>query len=334
MHRFVQRCTPVLLSLVTYASFVSAQTGDPFHPDSLRATVSFLANDSMQGRWSGSKECLAAARYIARRFADAGLEPLYNNRFLWSFSKDNGLRTHNVLAVIPGGARAHEWILFSAHYDHIGTEGTAKSIGAGLGFPQRDKIFNGANDNASGVAGLIAIAEQAAGDTGVERTLVFAAFSGEELGLLGSYAAADTMPVGRIVAQVNLEMLGRPMKSLRGRPYISGSDYSTLRNILNAELTRTDSASRDYFVKDLFERDNIFYRSDNYPFYRRGVLAAHTISTTDPTDMYYHTVDDELETLDFSSMSEVLRKIYRACGPLMDGTATPTKPAKRRARRP
>lgn len=287
----------------------------------------------MQGRWSGSKECLVAARYIARRLGDAGLEPLYNGRFLWHFSGEGGLRAHNVFAVIPGGAKAHEWILFSAHYDHIGTEQTAASIRAGFGYPQRDKIFNGANDNASGVAGLIAIAEQAAKDTNIERTLVFAAFSGEELGLLGSYAAADTMAVSRIVAQINLEMLGRPMKKSGNRPFISGSGFSTLRDVLNESLARTDTSEKEYFTKDIFGGEDIFYRSDNYPFYRRGVIAAHTVCVTVPNDVYYHTVDDEIETLDFPSMSDVLRKIYRACGSLMDGSATPGKPVKRRANR-
>lgn len=313
---------------------VAQMPHDPFHPDSLRDGVAFLASDSMQGRWSGSKECMTAARYIARRFADAGLEPMYDGRFLWPFNGEGDLRTHNVFAVIPGGAKAHEWVLFSAHYDHIGTVQTAQSIQADRGHPQRDKIFNGANDNASGVAGLIAIAEQAARDTTIERTLVFAAFSGEEIGLLGSYAAARAMPVGRIVAQINLEMLGRPEKRLGNHPFVNGSGFSTLRDVLNAALAGTDTTKGEYFSKDIFGSENVFYRSDNYPFYRQGVTAAHTVFVTVPDDVYYHTVDDETETLDFSAMSEVLKKLYRACGPLMDGTATPTKPAKRRARRP
>jgi len=331
--RFVLHMVCWMQSAVSTSAWAQKEP-DPFHPDSLRATVSALSHDSMAGRWSGTQEAHRAAQYIAKRFVSAGLRRFINQRFLWYFEHTNGLRAANVFAVVPGRSKAGEWILISAHYDHIGTLETAASINAGFSSGGKDKIFNGANDNASGVAGLLALAQAAARDTTIERTVIFAAFTGEELGLLGSRAAADSLDVRRIVAHINLEMLGRPHTLPGGRPFISGSSRSTLLQILNETLAAADTSAavRDFFQKDRFEQDQIFYRSDNYPFYQAGVVGAHTICGTSPVDVFYHTPDDEIETLDFEAMSVGLRNLYSAAGALFRGTATPIKPPRRRAR--
>lgn len=124
----------------------------------------------------------------------------------------------NVLATIPGGDLAHEIVLFGAHYDHVGrdAEGQGDCHGTDRKDGTRDTICNGADDNASGTAVVVEIA-RALADAGVKprRTLVFALFSGEELGLLGSNAMAESLPEaapfdkGKIVAMVNIDMVGR-----------------------------------------------------------------------------------------------------------------------------
>ena len=126
----------------------------------------------------------------------------------------------NVVGVLPAGIgpRPQEGIVIGAHYDHVGLGGRFSAT------PERTgEIHNGADDNASGTASIIAMARAAAADRGrFARTLVFVAFAGEERGLLGSthYTTAPTIPLGNTVAMINLDMVGR----FRGTVDIAGLD--------------------------------------------------------------------------------------------------------------
>jgi Zn-dependent M28 family amino/carboxypeptidase len=188
------------------------------HPDSCRRIVETLAADSFMGRFTGSPMGEEAGKFIAAQFQNAGCLPGGNRgSFFIPFTVVKyGVRAeaNNVAAILPGKTKPNEWVVFSAHYDHIGTKYTSSfSLTTEKGNPEPgDTIYNGANDNASGIAALILLARYFAAANNNARTIVFAAFSGEELGLFGSMAIANSMKnFDSVVAMINMDMIGVPI---------------------------------------------------------------------------------------------------------------------------
>lgn len=224
------------------------------------------------------------------------------------------VQARNIVGVLPGRnpARAAEQVVFGAHYDHIGI----------LQPVQGDSIANGADDDASGTAGVLALARYYAHRRDNARTLVFVAFTAEEVGEFGSRYFADQLPdPTKVVAMLNLEMLGLPSKFGPGTAFITGFDKSSLGPILQRNLQGTPYR----FEPDPYPEQQLFFRSDNYKLARRGI-PAHTISTVPlPTDAYYHSVDDEVSTLDFNGMSAVVQAVALGARGLVAGRDTPTR---------
>ena len=151
-----------------------------------------------------------------------------------------------------------------------------------------------------------------------KRDLLFVAFTAEELGGFGSQYMAENMDPDTIAAGVNIEMVGKPTKWGKGHLYVTGYDLTTMGKILS------EAAGEGVHPDDMPEQ-NLFYRSDNANFAKFGV-PAHTFGGGVITeDKYYHSVDDEIETLDMSVLTEAVRLIARATSTLVDGTATPTR---------
>jgi hypothetical protein len=216
----------------------------------------------------------------------------------------------NVVGTIPG-RRSDEIVLFSAHFDHIGIERPF----------QGDSIANGANDNASGTAAVLALARYYAARGTPERTLMFAAFTAEEGGGYGSRYFSRQLDPARIVAMLNIEMIGKPAASGRNSAWITGFDRSSLGTILQ-EAARGSEYS---FHPDPYPAYDLFYRSDNAALARLGV-PAHSISTTPiDVDPDYHRTSDEVETLDFDHLASIVRAIARGAEPIVAGRATPTR---------
>ncbi|HEU5057301.1 MAG TPA: M28 family peptidase, partial [Kofleriaceae bacterium] len=174
--------------------------GDPFDPAALEAEVGFLASDEMRGRLPGRPEDVATRMHIADRFAALGLTPVAGS-FQQPFVDSIGRETANVVGLLAGAdpAVADQIIVIGAHHDHLGV--------------RQGKIFNGANDNASGVATVLAVAQavrQRAEPP--RRTIVFSTFGSEELGLEGSYHFVENPPAGisieDVVYMINLDMVG------------------------------------------------------------------------------------------------------------------------------
>jgi Zn-dependent M28 family amino/carboxypeptidase len=236
-------------------------------------------------------------------------------------------RWGNVVGAIQGKSLPNEVIIFSAHYDHIGTKSTnpAPFAGGKLNIRNGDTIYNGANDDASGVCAIISLAKFFAKQENIERTIIFVAFAGEELGDLGSgYFASLTEP-SLVKAVVNIEMIGRNAFN-NGKPYMTGSELTDLYEILNKRLYEENRKmySRRFIQQDDFPKENLFMRSDNYPFAKLGI-PAHTIMTTAPTDMYYHSPADEASTLDYKLMSKIIKAIAISCRGLVTGEDTPQR---------
>ncbi|MBO9199179.1 MULTISPECIES: M28 family metallopeptidase [Niastella] len=328
------------------AQSVSISIDSIITASSLKALVQTLAADSFQGRLSGTKKATEAALFISEELKNAGALPIGANKdYLFSFqlpveTKNWGftapifnfqppadLISYNVVAALPGTTKAKEIIIFSAHLDHVGTKKYSTFYQSPeKGNPEEtDDIFNGANDNASGISGLIHLARYFAQQPNRERTILFIAFSGEEEGLLGSKELVKTLNTKAIKAMINMDMIGRPLAADKKNPYITGDKYTSLKKLLNKKLfALAPSYGSHYFKGDPFLFDNLFKRSDNYSFARKHI-AAHTLMCTSPHDMYYHSLNDEVETLDYPFMAEVVKAIALGAAGLVNGTDTPRK---------
>ncbi|MFT5915490.1 MAG: hypothetical protein ACJAWV_004332 [Flammeovirgaceae bacterium] len=217
----------------------------------------------------------------------------------------------NVVAVLEGKSKPDEMLFFSAHYDHLGILSPTKE----------DSVANGADDDASGVSAVISLAKHFKTTQSNERTLVFVAFTAEELGLYGSKYFVNSLNINpkQAIANINIEMIGKQSEFGSGRPFMTGFEKSDLQNILNASLKKT----KGEIMFDPYKKYGLFYRSDNASFVEKDIVA-HTISTCEiDTDIYYHTVDDEVETLNIPQMTRTIQVLAKAVEPLVIGTAKP-----------
>ncbi len=217
----------------------------------------------------------------------------------------------NVVGVLPGSDDSLGSVLFSAHFDHIGRQ-TPKG---------GDDIANGADDDASGVTALVELAHHFKALGTPKRTLIFAAFTGEESGGYGSHYMAKKLDPATIAAGINIEMIGKLSKFGSGQGFITGYEMSSLPAIMSKAL----EGSPYNLHPDPYPEQQLFFRSDNAVFAAEGV-PAHTVGSGQiDKDPYYHTVDDEVETLDLGHLEAMIRAIALAAKPIVDGTATPTR---------
>lgn len=217
----------------------------------------------------------------------------------------------NVVGVLPGKSRKNEYVVFSGHYDHLG-----------IGKPENgDSIYNGANDDAAGTTAVIILANYFKALKDNERTLVFAAFTAEEIGGFGSQYFSQQFDPAAIMAMFNIEMIGTESKWGKNSAYITGYDKSNLGTILQQNLTGTAFT----FHPDPYPEQDLFYRSDNVTLARLGV-PAHTISTSKmDSEPYYHTVNDEIETLNIKNMAEIIKAIAVSSTSIIMGKDTPAR---------
>jgi Zn-dependent M28 family amino/carboxypeptidase len=218
----------------------------------------------------------------------------------------------NVVAVIPGKSKADEIVIFSGHYDHIG-----------FGKPNEkgDSLNNGANDDASGTTAVIALAKYFQKAGGNERTLVFAAFTAEEVGGFGSQFFSKQYEPAKVVAMFNIEMIGTESKWGANSAYITGYEKTDMGKILERNLEGTAFK----FYPDPYPDQQLFYRSDNATLARLGV-PAHTISTSKmDNEPHYHKASDEITTLDMKNMTAVIKSIALSSRSIIAGRDTPTR---------
>lgn len=256
---------------------------------------------------------MLAATYIGHRFEEYGLKyfsdkQAYGLPFKWVDSGGDTIRLYNMVGIIPGKSKPSEMIIFSAHYDHLGRQ---------LG--ERDTIMNGANDNASGTTALLMLAQYFSLRNDNERTIVFCAFVGEEMGLLGSRVFASMVNPTEVIAGINLEMLGFPQYGKLG-VFVDGQRYSDLPAILITRLKKLGMK----IVGEPPASKMIFQRSDNFSFVLRGI-PAHTISSSDDDERCYHRPCDENDRMDFSHLALVTQAIAQASADLISGKETPSR---------
>jgi Iap family predicted aminopeptidase len=296
--------------------------------EDVKTILDFLAGDSLKGRGNETPELQRAAWFIEDEFTKDSLAFFGNtNSFLEPFvvsevqKKDTTKDSTghyispkilcNVIGVLPGVTLPNQAIVFSAHYDHVGTA-----------YDGKDKIFNGANDDASGTTALLLLARYFSQRHDNARTLVFCAFAGEEIGLTGSEVFANNINPKNFVAGVNIEMIGIPQKG-KNAFFITGAQLSDFSKIIRKNLKGTP-------YKLVVEPDlskNLFQRSDNYSLAKYGI-PAHSIMTSDDSDPCYHQPCDEVKRINFAHMKNITEAIIISTRTLVDGTDTPRRVVK------
>lgn len=280
-----------------------------------------LAHDSMQGRLTGTIGLQKAAGYIAGEMEKIGLIKMagVDNGYLIPWERKERKKMYgaeNVIGIISGGSKQDTLIIFSAHYDHLGVLSAQKALPFRTGFRRvkGDTIFNGANDNATGVAAMLELARVYA-QSKPDYTLMFVAFSGEELGLWGSAAFAAKFDNKVVKLNINLEMLGRPLGE---KPFVTEPEEgSEFRDLLNYHLSSNSSDyPKSFFTIDPYPEQRLFERSDNISFYKNGI-PAYTIMASNPRDEFYHSSADHAATIQFDEMTRIVQAIAIAVGPII-----------------
>lgn len=218
----------------------------------------------------------------------------------------------NVVGILPGKSKKDEYVIFSGHYDHLG-----------IGKPDAngDSIYNGANDDAAGTTAVIMLAKYFSKLKNNERTIVFAAFTAEESGGFGSQYFSKQFDPAKVMAMFNIEMIGTESKWGRNSAYITGYEKTDMGKILEKNLQGTGFT----FHPDPYPDQQLFYRSDNATLARLGV-PAHTISTSKmDSEPFYHTLDDEIETLDIKNMTEIIKAVALSSRTIISGEDTPSR---------
>jgi len=225
--------------------------------------------------------------------------------------KVNKMALFNVAGMIPGKSKAKELVVFSGHYDHLGVIKTVNG----------DSIANGADDDASGTTAMIALAKYYKAQKNNERTLIFVAFTAEEIGGFGAKYFSSKLNPDEVVAMFNIEMIGKDSKFGKNTAFITGYDKSDFGKILQKNLAGTEFT----FHPDPYTEQNLFYRSDNATLAALGV-PAHTISTDQiDVDKFYHTVKDEYSTLDVENILSTIKAIAKSATSIVNGTDAPTR---------
>lgn len=263
------------------------------------AAVRYLADDALAGRLAGSAGERCAGGYVAAEFRRLGLRPAGEaGTFFQDVPLASILNPHaaggtgrNVIAALDGAddVLKREWVVIGAHYDHLGEGGSLSSLA-----PGDQAIHNGADDNASGVAAMLKVAERLVAGARSPRSVLFIAFSGEESGLLGSkhFAANSTIAPGVMTAMINMDMVGR----LAGGPLIvSGVDTAEeWRTLLDPAAARAGIT--------LAMRGEGYGPSDHASFYVKDIPVLHFFTNTHGD---YHKPSDDWEKIDGPGLEKV-----------------------------
>lgn len=265
--------------------------GDPFDPAALEAEVGFLASDEMRGREPGTPEDTTLRTHIADRFAAVGLTPV-DGSFQQAFVDSRGRETANVVGYLAGSdpAVADEIIVIGAHHDHLGVH--------------QGMVFNGANDNASGATTVQAVAEAIASrDPLPRRTIVFATFGSEELGLEGSRHLAlhppDALPIEDVVYMINLDMIATYFND--DWVYAFGSFPGTPARGVLEELVASYPDLTLKLGESAVEVEGQG-DSDYAPFCRQGIPYLYFFTEDDEC---YHRPCDDTDHLDYQHLASL-----------------------------
>jgi Zn-dependent M28 family amino/carboxypeptidase len=248
--------------------------------DRMLADVEFLAADSLEGRLVGSEGNRLARQFVAGRFRELGISA-FGESYVREFTatrRQTELHGANVVGYVEGTEVPDRFIVITAHYDHVGV---------------RDgEVFNGADDNASGTAAVMALAEYFAGNR-PRHSIIFAAVDAEERGMGGSRSLVDQPPVAleQMAVNVNMDMVSHSEREL----YVAGTHhYPFLKPLVERVAVPSEMALLfGHDTPDLGSGDWT-NSSDHAPFHRSGIPFLY-FGVEDHAD--YHRATDEFETI-------------------------------------
>ena len=278
--------------------------------ETIKSSMEYLASDELEGRATGTKGIEKAAVFIENYLKANEIKP-YFETYRDTFNVGE-LTGYNIVGVVEGNdpKLKNEYIILGGHYDHIGK---GKIV-------EGDSIANGANDDASGTIAAMELGRYFAKTKTNKRSILITLYSAEEMGLKGSGHLAERLYADGIdvYTMINFEMIGVPRAEDQSMAYMSGYDQSNFAPILNKYAGEEVIG---FFPKA--KEFQLFYRSDNYPFFKELKIPAHAISTFDFTNYdYYHHVDDEADQMDYAHMSSFINKMIPALEGMMNA---PTK---------
>jgi len=297
---------------VFIADWVENPAPDSIRVSEIRKHISFLASDSLKGRGTGTPEELVAAQYISSHFRKYGLKPLTNDNnssksYLYPFHFRKPKNLHDTSASGPlissnnvigySDRKSPKTIVIGAHYDHLGLGYDRNSLDAN----PEGKIHNGADDNASGTAGMMELARYFSLHPSFQKyNLLFMAFSGEELGLIGSkkWTENPNYPLSNIAAMINLDMVGR-LNDSTSKLMVYGVGTSPVWVPLLDKVNKNFSFS---IVKD----SSGIGPSDQTSFYLKNIPVLHFFSGQHKD---YHRPEDDVEKINISGEKRILEFI-------------------------
>lgn len=272
----------------------------------VKTSMEYLASDELKGRATGSEGVERAAVFIENFFKKNGVKP-YFETYRDSF-KLGEIDGYNIVGMIEGtdDKLKDEFIILGGHYDHIGKGKTVEG----------DSIANGANDDASGTIAAMEFGRYFSKSKSNKRSILITLYDAEEMGLKGSAHLATKLKESGLNAyiMINFEMIGVPRAGDKSMAYMSGYDRSnfapTLNKYAGEEIVGFFPKAKDF---------QLFYRSDNFPFFKELNIPAHAISTFDFTNFeYYHHVDDEADKMDYEHMANFINKMVPALEGMMN----------------
>lgn len=325
MNKMAMKKNCLLLGLLWIGTYIFAQSPvekglNSINRSSAEATIGFLADDELQGREAGFHGARVASEYIVSMLQWIGIQPLNGSYFQsfdayhierqkkgrWEVHPDSiaklskvvhqKLSMRNVLGVIPG-KKADEYVMVGAHFDHLGIDPTLDG----------DQIYNGADDNASGVSAVLQIARAfVVSGKQPERTVIFAFWDGEEKGLLGSKYFVQTCPfIKQMKGYLNFDMIGRNNKPTQPQHvvYFYTEAHPAFGNWLKNDIKkyglRLEPNYRPW--------DNPIGGSDNGPFAKVGIpiIWYHTDGHPD-----YHQPSDHADKLNWDKVVEISKASF------------------------
>lgn len=299
-----------IIPILFAALFLNAQIKPTTFNSEIIRIETELSSDKMEGREIFSRGIDSASKFIEKEFSKIGLQKYINLKNYRQEFKIESKNANNVIGILKGKSKPDEFVIFSAHFDHLGLKKSGK-----------DKVYNGANDDASGVTAVIALAKHYKEMNINERTLIFVAFTGEETGGFGAKHFSQNISADNVVAMFNIEMIGTESKWGKNSAYITGYEKSDFGEILQKNLK--DSEFK--FYPDPYPSEQLFYRSDNATLAYLGV-PAHTISTSKmDVEPNYHQLSDEVSTLDMSNMTEIIKSLIICSQSIILGNDAPTR---------
>ena len=273
------------------------------------------ASDDFEGRNTGSKGQKKAVEYLKNFYIQNDIKPGdpdkdYFQKMTLNISRgdEGNVDSENVIAIIEGTEKPEEYLILTAHLDHVGYGRTGSRLRKSYVGEIKDRIHNGADDDGSGTVAMLEIAQafkQASKKgKGPKRSIIFLHVTGEEKGLLGSayYSENPIYPLSKTVANLNLDMIGRIDPTRKGDKreyvYIIGSDHDSqdLHQISEQTNLQTVNIDLDYRYNAKDDPQRFYYRSDHYNFAKKGIPIIFYFSGTHED---YHLPSDTPDKINY-----------------------------------